>query len=239
MTSTKTNVLSEISMLKNDMLTLMTLAQNITNRLQKLEESVEKSRKRPAGSDFDSDIFSEEELSAKTPKQWTPKQDSKTPKQWTSMNKNTDQVSTHSNSVYPSSSRLSQPTSSVSSPSPCSKTEPAFVIDADRTVCYTDGCCHNNGKPTAKGGIGVFWNDDSELNVSDPLPGKQTNNRAEMQAACRALRQAKEMGVTRLEIRTDSGYLKNGIEKWIKAWKNNGWKTAVSFLWFRFLYRPR
>ena len=31
--------------------------------------------------------------------------------------------------------------------------------DPDRVVVYSDGCCFNNGKHGAKGGIGVFWGD--------------------------------------------------------------------------------
>jgi ribonuclease HI len=31
----------------------------------------------------------------------------------------------------------------------------------------------------------------------------------------------------KIEIITDSKYVKNGINQWIVNWKNNGWKTAA------------
>ena len=55
-------------------------------------------------------------------------------------------------------------------------------FEADITV-YTDGACINNGQPNAKGGIGVFGENDSR-NISQKLASylNQTNNVAELQA---------------------------------------------------------
>ena len=49
---------------------------------------------------------------------------------------------------------------------------------------YTDGACSNNGKPDAKGGVGVFFSDSDPRNLSVPLDPdeKQTNNVAELSA---------------------------------------------------------
>ena len=33
---------------------------------------------------------------------------------------------------------------------------------------YTDGSCISNGKPDAKAGIGIFFSDDDERNLSEP-----------------------------------------------------------------------
>ena len=30
----------------------------------------------------------------------------------------------------------------------------------------------------------------------------------------------------KIEIHTDSQYVKNGMQKWVASWKKNGWKTA-------------
>lgn len=60
----------------------------------------------------------------------------------------------------------------------------------------------------------------SEVGIS-----KSTNNRMEMTAVIEALKDLKDRG-TRGKIFTDSKYLKNGLEFWIKNWKKNGWKTA-------------
>ena len=46
----------------------------------------------------------------------------------------------------------------------------------------------------------------------------------ELSAVINALR---EVGSAELDIYTDSKYVKNGIESWIKNWKINGWMTAA------------
>ncbi|XP_014662577.1 PREDICTED: ribonuclease H1-like [Priapulus caudatus] len=92
---------------------------------------------------------------------------------------------------------------------------------------YTDGCCTNNGRCSARAGIGVYWGPGNPLNVSERLPGRQTNNRAEIHAACKALEQVREMGKTSVTILTDSVFCINGITKWIKGWKKKGWKLST------------
>ncbi|KAM5165090.1 ribonuclease H1 [Mantella aurantiaca] len=92
-------------------------------------------------------------------------------------------------------------------------------------VVYTDGCCSSNGRYGAKGGIGVYWGPDSSLNVSEKLEGRQTNQRAEIQAACRAVEQAQSQNINRLNICTDSEFTIKGMTEWVPRWKQNDWKT--------------
>jgi ribonuclease HI len=47
----------------------------------------------------------------------------------------------------------------------------------------------------------------------------------ELRAAVEGLRALKEP--CRVEIVTDSQYLKNGITSWIHTWKRNGWRTSA------------
>jgi len=47
---------------------------------------------------------------------------------------------------------------------------------------YVDGACSNNGKPNAKAGIGIYFKEDDERNLSKRVIGKQTNNTAELLA---------------------------------------------------------
>ena len=87
---------------------------------------------------------------------------------------------------------------------------------------YTDGACSGN---PGIGGWGVVIINNKE----DPIflnGGEQntTNNRMELTAAINSILYFKDK--KDLDIYTDSKYLKNGIEKWIYNWKNNGWKTA-------------
>ncbi|CAB3979657.1 ribonuclease H1 [Paramuricea clavata] len=99
--------------------------------------------------------------------------------------------------------------------------------DPDRVVVYTDGCCFSNGRRGAKGGIGVYWSDGDPRNVSESLEGLPTNQRAELNAAIRALEIAtKKSCINKLEIRTDSMYTLNAVTKWMNGWKKNGFKTA-------------
>ena len=46
----------------------------------------------------------------------------------------------------------------------------------------------------------------------------------ELTAVIKALSAAKKHD--ELEIHTDSQYVKNGMEKWVRQWKNNNWKNA-------------
>ncbi|KAF6039244.1 RNASEH1 [Bugula neritina] len=98
--------------------------------------------------------------------------------------------------------------------------------DVSIPVVYTDGACFNNGKSNAQAGIGVWWGPNDKRNLSRRLPGRQTNNRAEIQAACEAVEQAKELGYTRLEIRTDSQFMISSMTQWIYGWKKRDWQLS-------------
>lgn len=60
---------------------------------------------------------------------------------------------------------------------------------------YTDGACVQNGKPTAKAGIGVYFCEGHPLNVSRRITGVATNNRAEILAVIEAIKIAKENNI--------------------------------------------
>jgi len=91
---------------------------------------------------------------------------------------------------------------------------------------YTDGCCFNNGKDNPCAGIGVYWGPGDPNNLSERLGGRQTNNRAEIIAAMRAIQQAKEQGITELKIYTDSNFLISCMTEWLPKWKTTGWKGS-------------
>ena len=60
------------------------------------------------------------------------------------------------------------------------------------------------------------------LNGFEPLT---TNNRMELMAAIMALRELKRP--CRVELYTDSQYVRKGITEWIHGWQKRGWKTAA------------
>uniref|UniRef100_V9KXM5 Ribonuclease H1 n=1 Tax=Callorhinchus milii TaxID=7868 RepID=V9KXM5_CALMI len=108
-----------------------------------------------------------------------------------------------------------------------STSELKFTYMGDAVVVYTDGCCTCNGRKRSRAGIGVYWGYAHPLNLSERLSGRQTNQRAEIVAACRAIEQAKEQNIEKLVIFTDSMFTINGITKWIKSWKNKDWKLST------------
>lgn len=110
------------------------------------------------------------------------------------------------------------------SESPSAQSSDGFTYMGDAVVVYTDGCCSFNGQKQAQAGIGVYWGHNHPLNVAERLMGRQTNQRAEIRAASKALQQAQENNIKKLVIYTDSMFTINGVTKWIKNWKQNGWK---------------
>ena len=86
---------------------------------------------------------------------------------------------------------------------------------------YTDGACSGNPGPGGWGAILRYNGIEKEISGGDP---GTTNNRMEMMAAIAALEALKRPA--RVRLHTDSTYLKDGITKWIHAWKARGWKTA-------------
>ena len=91
---------------------------------------------------------------------------------------------------------------------------------------YTDGACSGNPGP---GGWGtVIYLTDGSVQELGGYAAATTNNRMEMQAAIAALDFLIASGQTvPTVLLTDSEYVKNGITKWIKGWKQKGWKTST------------
>lgn len=88
---------------------------------------------------------------------------------------------------------------------------------SDVTI-YTDGGCRPN--PGIGGWAAVLIGGGREREISGGQR-ESTNNRMELTAAVEALAALKRpCSVT---FYTDSEYLRNGITKWLKAWKRNNW----------------
>ena len=91
----------------------------------------------------------------------------------------------------------------------------------DWVEIFTDGACSGNPGPGGWGAILRYKATEKELSGGER---RTTNNRMEMMAAIAALEALKRP--SKVRITTDSTYLRDGITKWIKAWKKRGWKTA-------------
>lgn len=85
----------------------------------------------------------------------------------------------------------------------------------------TDGSCLGNPGPGGWAYILRYGEHQRECSGGE---ARTTNNRMELKAAIEGLNAIKEP--CQVTIVTDSQYVKNGIQSWMKGWKKNGWKTA-------------
>ena len=88
-------------------------------------------------------------------------------------------------------------------------------------IIHTDGACSGNPGPGGWGAILESGQHRKELSGGEP---QSTNNRMELMAAIAALEALK--GPSRVDLWTDSVYVRDGITKWVHGWRRNGWKTA-------------
>ena len=63
-------------------------------------------------------------------------------------------------------------------------------------------------------------------NSGGQVRGPQTNNVAEFEAATEAIQRAKNLGVSKLYVNTDSEFVMNCMTKWYRGWQRNGWETS-------------
>lgn len=103
---------------------------------------------------------------------------------------------------------------------------------------YTDG---GYSIPRRKGGYAVVVvENDKVINYISKELGRSTSNRAELLAFVKALEIAQTVAET--EIFSDSSYVVKGYNKWMKGWKNRGWKNSKgiyiknSDLWAKIYY---
>jgi len=87
-------------------------------------------------------------------------------------------------------------------------------------VIFTDGACRGNPGPGGWGAVMISGSHERELWGGEAAT---TNNRMELTAAIEALEALKRP--CRVELHTDSQYLKNGITQWLPLWKARGWRT--------------
>ncbi len=93
-----------------------------------------------------------------------------------------------------------------------SKTVPTIMI-------YTDGACSPNPGP---GGWAAILCTGSHEKVLSGGEKQTTNNRMELTAALQALLALKTP--CKVEIVTDSEYLRRGITEWLPGWKKRNWQ---------------
>lgn len=90
-----------------------------------------------------------------------------------------------------------------------------------KVIIHTDGACRGNPGPGGWGAILQAGSHTKEISGGDLAT---TNNRMELMAAIQALEALTKP--CKVELHTDSQYVKNGVTQWIHGWKARGWKTA-------------
>ena len=87
---------------------------------------------------------------------------------------------------------------------------------------YTDGSCLGN--PGNGGWAAIIIDDNKKIQIKGSKKNT-TNNQMELLAPIEALKKIPKG--SKVQIFTDSKYVKSGITEWIYNWKKNGWKTAA------------
>ncbi|MGE4617849.1 MAG: ribonuclease HI [Gammaproteobacteria bacterium] len=96
------------------------------------------------------------------------------------------------------------------------------MTDEDEIVeIYTDGACRGNPGVGGWGALLRFGNVERAIKGAER---NTTNNRMELMAAIEALAALKRK--IRVNLYTDSKYVKNGITEWLPQWRSRNWKTA-------------
>ncbi|WP_372965136.1 ribonuclease HI [Marinobacter sp.] len=92
----------------------------------------------------------------------------------------------------------------------------------DKVVIYTDGACKGNPGPGGWGVVLRYGGAEKKMHGGESLT---TNNRMELIAAIQGLRALNRN--CKVDLYTDSQYVRKGITEWMAGWKRNGWKTAA------------
>ena len=93
--------------------------------------------------------------------------------------------------------------------------------ELSRVEIFTDGACRGNPGPGGWAALLRMGETERELAGGEVLT---TNNRMELLAAIRALQALKRP--CRVDLHTDSVYVRDGITKWVHGWQRNGWRTS-------------
>ena len=89
-------------------------------------------------------------------------------------------------------------------------------------IIYTDGGCNPNPGPGGWGAV-LLLEGQPNRELSGGAP-QTTNNRMELQAAIAALQSLPEPH--RVDLYTDSQYLRRGVTQWLPNWQANHWRLS-------------
>ena len=96
------------------------------------------------------------------------------------------------------------------------------MTSAGKILIFTDGASKGNPGPGGWAAIVIAHERVIELGGREK---HTTNHRMELRATIQGLRACNTQPAGERIVYTDSSYVINGITKWVKGWKKNGWKT--------------
>ena len=91
----------------------------------------------------------------------------------------------------------------------------------EKVEIFTDGACRGNPGPGGWGAVLRYKTVEKHLSGAET---HTTNNRMELMAAIMALEALQRP--CRVQLTTDSQYVRQGITEWMANWKRRGWRTA-------------
>jgi ribonuclease HI len=97
--------------------------------------------------------------------------------------------------------------------------------DQPEVSIFTDGACKGNPGPGGWAAILKYGSTEKIISGNDP---HTTNNRMELTAALKALQALNRP--CRVQLFTDSEYLKRGITEWLPGWRARGWRRKEGAL---------
>ncbi len=96
-----------------------------------------------------------------------------------------------------------------------------MVSKRKKIAIYTDGACSGNPGPGGWAALLVYGEKEKLISGGE---AETTNNRMELLATIKALKQLKEP--CEVTLYTDSKYVLQGFTEWLPGWIKKGWKTA-------------
>jgi ribonuclease HI len=95
-------------------------------------------------------------------------------------------------------------------------------LNNEQVEIFTDGACRGNPGIGGWGAVIRYKQHEKLLSGGEQ---ETTNNRMELMAAIQALNSLKRP--CKVNLTTDSQYVRKGILEWMEAWKKRGWKTSA------------
>jgi len=94
---------------------------------------------------------------------------------------------------------------------------------------YTDGACSKNGTRVASAGIGIYFGENDQRNLSEKLIGKQTNNLAELTAIVKthAIIRPDLLSSKKVAIVTDSEYAIKCVSTYGEKCYKQNWNVDI------------